>query len=433
MGEKRVNPRIVFLLVLLIAIGVFLLYSRLTFTGYVVGEYFSGSTSLSNFSNDSVFNNTKFNGNAVVLDNLTLSRGIYISPFYTVRNETEVIWENFAPTIYSNLYASYVDSFFRACNDNLNCTTAFLPMNSSTILLGKYFQYMVEMRVISGDSPELKGGSISYHTPLNLPISINSPSNSTYYNGTVLLKITANNPSVFYNVTPNVTSNEIYGGEVNKTFNEGTYVLTAWVNDSYGNVNSTSVAFTIGFIKTFYKLENNVCNAVSITTAQKTPNDYTTAAECQSQVTNTTTNTSNTSSTTLNKITEECVPEWIRNEWSECVDGKQTRTCYDAKECEDTTEVCETEEQDCVATEVPEASTETPTPTTTSKGFLGVVGSAIATPFTYVFGNRTRIFIFSGVLLVVIAGFLVFKFSPGVRLRILKLFNVRKRRVSDAD
>ena len=430
MGEKRVNPRIVFLLVLLIAIGVFLLYSRLTFTGYVVGEYFSGSTSLSNFSNDSVFNNTKFNGNAVVLDNLTLSRGIYISPFYTVRNETEVIWENFAPTIYSNLYASYVDSFFRACNDNLNCTTAFLPMNSSTILLGKYFQYMVEMRVISGDSPELKGGSISYHTPLNLPISINSPSNSTYYNGTVLLKITANSSAVWFY---NGTSNETYLGEINRTFNEGTHVLTAWVTDSYGNVNSTSVVFTIGFIKTFYKLENNVCNAVSITTAQKTSNDYTTVAECQSHVT-TTASTSNASEEeTLSTITEECVPEWVPSLWSECVAGTQTRTCYDANECEDTTEVCPTE-QPCTVVETPvETPTETPTTTTTSKGFLGVVGSAIATPFTYVFGNRTRIFIFSGVLLVVIAGFLVFKFSPGVRLRILKLFNVRKRRVSDAD
>ncbi len=46
---------------------------------------------------------------------------------------------------------------------------------------------------------------------------------------------------------------------------------------------------------------------------------------------------------------------------------------------------------------------------TQKKGFLSIVGSVVTTPFTFIFGNRTRIFIFA-VLLLVIAGFLVFKF-----------------------
>jgi hypothetical protein len=128
---------------------------------------------------------------------------------------------------------------------------------------------------------------------------------------------------------------------------------------------------------------------------------------------------------------QKCVTDWVPGEWGACVDGVQTRTCVDANGC-DTTEVCPTE-QSCTV-ETPAATTETPAPvttteeTTTQKGFLSIVGSAIATPFNYMFGNKTRIIIFSAVLLLVIGGILAFKFSPVVKLRVLKLLNIRKKR-----
>ena len=431
MAEKRVSPRIVFLLVLLIAIGIFLLYSRLTFTGYVTSEYFSGTATLNDFSNASVFENTKFDGtSAVVLENVSLIMGNFTSPFFAAPNDTEVFWtalsQNFDVSL--NPSTSSVAFYYRACNDNLNCTADFVPITSTNLLFGKYFQYKVEMRT-SAVSPRFYGVTVSYHTPLNLPISIDSPLNTTYNNETVLLKITANGSAIWFF---NGTSNETYVGEVNRTFSEGSHVITAWVTDTHENVNSTSVTFTVGFIKTFYRLQNNVCSAVSTTTAQKTANDYDTVAACQSHVTSSNTSSTTTGQTTLTEITQECVPEWVPGEWSECVNGKQTRTCVDANECEDTTEVCPTE-QDCVVTEAPvQTSTETPTTTETSKkGFLSIVGSTITAPFTYMFGNRTRIFIFSGVLLVIIAGFLVFKFSLKTRLKVLKLLNLRKRKSSN--
>jgi hypothetical protein len=430
MGEKRVSPRVVFLLVLLIAIGVFLLFSRLTFTGYVTSEYFSGSATINDFSNASVFENTKFDGtSAVVLDNLTLVKGNFTSPFFAAPNDTEVIWTNFVPDDSMSSHSS-ISYYYRACNDNLNCAVEFIPIASSSLLVGKYFQYKAEMQT-SVSSPKIFGVAVNYHTPLNLPINIGSPSNITYNNETVLLNIIANGSSVWFY---DGASNETYIGEINKTFSEGTHVITAWVGDAHGNMNSTSVTFTVGFIRTFYRLQSNVCSAVSITTAQKTANDYSTVSECQSHVTNS--SSSNTTEQTLSEITEECAPNWVPSEWSVCVGGKQTRTCVDANECTDTTEVCPIE-QDCVVTETP-VSTPVETPTTTSaenqsKGFLSIVGSAIATPFNYMFGNRTRIFIFSAVLLLVVGGFLVFKFSPEVRLRVLKLLNIRRRKSSSAD
>ncbi len=431
MVEKRINPRVVFLLVLLIAVGVFLLYSRLTFTGFVVGDYFTGSKILHEFSdNDSIFENTKFDGiDAVVLNNLTFE-GVYTAPLFAAPNETEVIWSNFVQDIYYPPSSSAV-FYYRACND-LNCTDVnFIPINLSSILMGKYFQYKVVMQT-SGNSPKLYGVNIYYQTPLDLPVVIESPQNNFIYNNeTVLLKITADTSAWFYNGT----DNETYLGEMNRTFAEGNHIITAWVGgDAYGgNTNSTSVTFSVWFLKTYYRFANNACGTVTLTLPEKTANDYVNLTECQSKIT-TTTSTTTTEETTTKAA---CSSDWQCDDWGECVDGIQTRICTDMSTC---TAVSEPplQEQPCeggiVTTTQPEgtgavvSTEETPQ----QRGFLSIVGGAIATPFTYVFGNRTRIFIFLGVLVLVVGGFLLFKFSPEVKLRVLRLLNLRKRKVSAA-
>jgi len=433
MGEKRVNPRIVFLLVLLIAVGIFLLYSRLSFTGYVItSEYFNESKTLNDFSNASVFENTKFDGiDAIVLENLTLLEGVYTAPLFAAPNETEVIWSNFVPQIdFFNTYTSTSSAafYYRACND-VNCTGAdFIPINLSSTVVGKYFQYKVVMQT-SGNSPKLYGVSINYRTHLNLPISIDSPQNITYKNETVLLKITANS-----SVSPwfyNGTGNETYFSQGNRTFSQGNYIITAWVSDTYGNVNSTSVTFSVWFLKTYYRFANNACSTVSLILPEKTANDYATLAECQSKITS-----SNTTSLPLTTEAIECSPSWDCGNWSECVDGTQTRDCSDASGCTTETFIPDASmvERSCTGGTVtqPEGTETTTTSTeeTSKRGFLNIVGSVVTAPFTFMFGNKTRIFIFSTVLLLVIVGFLVFKFNLKAKLKILKLLNLRKRKTS---
>ncbi len=431
MVEKKLSLRVVFLLVLLVAVGIFLLYSRLTFTGFVTSEYFNGSATLNEFAdNDSLFQNTKFDGiDAVVLDNLTLLNGSYMSPFFVPNaNDTEVIWTVLNQNILLNPSTSSAVFYYRTCDVLVNCTAEFIPSDSNVLLMGKYFQYKVEMET-STSSPKLYGITVSYHTPLNLPISIVSPQNTTYSNETVPVEITAEG-TVFWSLdNGNLTE---YTNATSETLSEGSHVITAQVSDTHGNVNSTSVTFSVEFAQTFYEFNNNQCTQVNILPSQAGANDYATSTGCESQIT-TTTETSQTET--------QCTPSWQCDDvWTDCIDGVQQRLCTDTNSC-GTTEGRPPTEQPCGETPVTttgEATgettvtpTETETPTPTRRGFLSIVGSAVTAPFTFVFSNKTRIFVFSAVLLLIIGGFLTFKFSVKTRLKILKLLNFRKRKAEN--
>jgi hypothetical protein len=82
------------------------------------------------------------------------------------------------------------------------------------------------------------------HVPPN--ITINSPQNITYQNDTLLLNITAESrvgiDTIWFNWNG---TNVTYTEPINITFNEGSNTLTAWANDTYGNVNTTNVTFSI--------------------------------------------------------------------------------------------------------------------------------------------------------------------------------------------
>ena len=74
-------------------------------------------------------------------------------------------------------------------------------------------------------------------------ISIMAPGNTTYDNATQLVNISTTGASSVWFF--NGTGNESYTDVVYRTFSEGSNTLTAWANDSIGNLNSTSVIFTI--------------------------------------------------------------------------------------------------------------------------------------------------------------------------------------------
>ena len=75
---------------------------------------------------------------------------------------------------------------------------------------------------------------------------INSPQNTTYYNATILVNISSNGASNvwFYNGS----ANETYTGAGYRTFAEGSTMLVAYANDSFGNINSTSATFTVQLV-----------------------------------------------------------------------------------------------------------------------------------------------------------------------------------------
>jgi len=438
MEKKSVNRGLMFLLVFLVVVGVFLLYSRLTFTGYVtkIVNATTGETiSTTNFSGGgSIKSGTEvLNGN-VVLEPEEIEGG-YTSRIFDAGQDA--VWMNFASN-YSIANDSTNSIVFKVRTCSNNCSNEdFNVFNGDLNLIGRYFQYRVEMSRVntSVESPVLFEVSVSYYLPMSLPIVIESPQSITYNNETAVpINISTNtsNATILFSYDGGV--NETYNGTViNQMFTPGTHTLTAWITYVEGNItheNSSSVTFSVESKQTFYKIINGTCTAEDIFPSQKTANDYNTLAECQSHITNATTS----STTTTESQPEKCSPKWecFYNDtaaWSECVDGVQTRTCTDTSGCTgvtDTstmppeTQTCEggittsatapTEEEKGVVSEQP-----------TSKGFFSFVGSAIVGP---IFKSKIGL-TFVILLVLVIGGLLVYKFLLKDKLK-LKFFGKKK-------
>ncbi|MFH1212434.1 MAG: LamG-like jellyroll fold domain-containing protein, partial [Candidatus Woesearchaeota archaeon] len=98
------------------------------------------------------------------------------------------------------------------------------------------------------DSFDLRvmGGSVEFDLIIDPPaLQIVSPENKTYFNSTVLVNISASDPSldtVWYNWNG---TNQIYAGPVNVEFEEGQNILHVWANDTSGGTNYTNVSFVI--------------------------------------------------------------------------------------------------------------------------------------------------------------------------------------------
>ena len=87
---------------------------------------------------------------------------------------------------------------------------------------------------------------ITYFNDTEAPIiNIISPQNITYNEKTILVNLSIIDDyldKVWYNWNG---TNYTYIEPLNITFNEGTFTLEVWANDTYGNLNYTSVTFTI--------------------------------------------------------------------------------------------------------------------------------------------------------------------------------------------
>jgi hypothetical protein len=77
----------------------------------------------------------------------------------------------------------------------------------------------------------------------NLFIKINSPEAKTYNISDILVDISSDGTQTWF--TLDSITNESYVSPITKTFLDGTYVLTAFTENSFGNTNSTSVVFEV--------------------------------------------------------------------------------------------------------------------------------------------------------------------------------------------
>ena len=444
-GKLEMKRGLVLLLVLLVAVGVFFVYNKLTFTGYVtnIGNATNGVLLSSHDFSTGDFSNTLVNSNGNVVLMPTKTTGTYTSQVFSAPQT--MVWINFVPTYTSNYSADYNVSssnnsiilYVRICDDVACTGKDFSLFNGNLNLFGQYFQYKAEMQIFSGtESPLLSEVNVSYYPPVSLPIVIESPQSIIYNNETVAIKISSNNPTAAI-VFSDGTSNETYTGEINKTFIQGQHTLTAWVSYTEGSLtyaNSTSVTFSVEFLQTYYRLASNACSSVSIVLSQKTVADYNTLAECQANIVAT-----NTTTTTTTTNASNCQPIWDCGNWTACVDATQSRICSDTSICTIVSEVGKpSESQPCtggtVTAPVTTAAT-TPTTTTTTttpkKGFLSIVGSVIAVPFKGMFGNLTRALISIGVLALLIAGFVAFRASKEKSLASFfqKLFRMKGKRL----
>lgn len=422
LGKAQMNKGLVFLLIFLVAVGAFFIYAKLSFTGYVtnVGNATNGVLLSSNTFDTGDFSNTFVNSQGNIALMPTKTTGTYISQIFDASQPA--IWINFVPTYLTHSSVNYTEDpsnntlllYVRSCDDS-SCTGKDFSLFDGTLnAIGQYFQYKVEMQIHSGnETPLLSEINVSYYPPLSLPINVTSPQAVTYNNESVPISISSNNGTTiwFYNGT----ENETYSGTVNRTYAEGQHTLAVWASYADGNVvytNYTTVTFTVGFLHSYYRYASNACSQINLTEATKTANDYNTLADCQTHITSSNTTTTDTTTTPQN-----CAAQWQCENWSDCIDGTQTRVCYDTSTCTGVTSVegRPPQEQSCIGgivTTSQETVTiqATETPTTTEqpkKSFLSSVGSVILTPVKTVTGTVISVL----VLLLVAGGFIAFKMS----------------------
>ena len=98
MNKKTVNPGLVFMLVLLVVAGLFLVYSRLTFTGYVtnIGNATSGEIISSNSFDEGDFSNTMVTDGSISLMP-TKTSGTFVSQVFDAGQT--VTWKDFVATL----------------------------------------------------------------------------------------------------------------------------------------------------------------------------------------------------------------------------------------------------------------------------------------------------------------------------------------------
>jgi len=389
--------------------GLFLFYSKFSFTGFVTNVGGEGVINSYDFS-EGTFENTKVggsDGNSIVLED-SFTSGAYTSKAFDI-NGNSVNWDNldYSAIIPEN---SSVLFYARACETSDCSGTEFASVTAGVVnLTGIYFQYKIEMQAL-GSSPELSEVNITYliinltaeenttaeenSTVPNIPITISSPKEDADEDDEdVNVKIIANTASGIWFSYDNGETNTTYTSKTTITLDEGDYTLIAWANDTEGNVNSTSVSF-------------------SVVLEEEEEEDSTT----------TTSSSSTSSEDSSDTVSEEtvCTPNWKCGNWSECLNNSQTRSCSDDNSCNSEEGMPEAS-QSCNV-----APTSASVKSSSKKSFLSIIGSVINVPVSFMFGDRIRAILFSVILFVLVGGFILFKFVLNSKFKV-PVFKKKKK------
>src|SRR3989344_1191883 len=172
--------------------------------------------------------------------------------------------------------------------------------------------------------PSFSGAAVGNDTQAP-SISISSPIATTYSSSSIDLKYTVDDNVavdkcryVLNGVSTDLSSCQ----NTTITAAPGSNTLVLHVNDSSGNANSTSVTFTFTPPSAPPPPSESGGGGGSgiIVTAPARSN-----ASSRTNSTNLTTSAA--------PAVQLCLENWVCNEWSECVDGVQTRTCVDTNDC----------------------------------------------------------------------------------------------------
>src|SRR3989344_6124510 len=172
--------------------------------------------------------------------------------------------------------------------------------------------------------PSFSGAAVGNDTQAP-SISISSPIATTYSSSSIDLKYTVDDNVavdkcryVLNGVSTDLSSCQ----NTTITAASGSNTLVLHVNDSSGNANSTSVTFTFTPPSAPPPPSESGGGGGSgiIVTAPARSN-----ASSRTNSTNLTTSAA--------PAVQLCLENWVCNEWSECVDGVQTRTCVDTNDC----------------------------------------------------------------------------------------------------
>jgi hypothetical protein len=141
-----------------------------------------------------------------------------------------------------------------------------------------------------------------------------------------------------------------------------------------------------------------------------------------------------TTSTQTTPTTVTCTPNWQCGDWQECIEGNQARACTDTNNCATqsgipaTSQVCTVPVvENCFDKIKNQGETGVDCGGPCKKcSIFTIVGSAISGPvgsvgttMQKIFSNKTNVFIASGALVFVVAGFFTFKFFRKHKLKII--------------
>ncbi|MFC1685886.1 hypothetical protein ACFLZZ_02575 [Nanoarchaeota archaeon] len=200
-----------------------------TYTSAVYRTFAEGSSTLIAYTNDSL-NNIGTSSVTFNIDTITPIISVVSPANQTYNNATVLI--NFTADSYQALW------FY---NETANVT--YTSEVYETVGEGSHtYIFYANDSVGNFDST-----SVTFNIDTNAPtVTINTPLNQTYGNGTILVNITATNgggvdTTWFYNGS----ANETYTTPVYRTFSEGSNTLIAYANDTLNNVGTDTVVFNV--------------------------------------------------------------------------------------------------------------------------------------------------------------------------------------------